>query len=89
MPEWDLSSIIDEKTQTEIEKLTVRQHTEKRISRFLCRIGWHKKTTWDSIGMMQMASVHEVTGEQFPVQYDLAMRVCMKCGSPAARLRKV
>lgn len=89
MPEkWDLSSIIDESSQAEIQKLTVRQDTEKRVSRFLCRIGWHRNANWDVVGEMQMNSINEITGEQRPVKYDLAMRVCVKCGLPTARLRK-
>lgn len=85
MPEWDLSSIINKKQQEEIEKLTTRQKTAKRMSRFLCRLGWHRNTVWNQVGEIQMANLRP-DGTEVPWEFALSMRCCTHCLVPEVKV---
>lgn len=88
MPEkWDLNSIIDEKAQEEIQKLTVRQSTASRVNRLLCRIGWHRKTIWNQVGQIQMCNIRP-DGSEAPWEFAFSMRCCTECGVPDVKIAR-
>lgn len=85
MPEWNLDSIIGTEDQAEIQKLTVRQQTQKRFGRFLCRIGWHRKTVWSHVGQIQMCNVRP-DGKEIPWEFVVNMRCCTQCQIPDVQI---
>ena len=97
MPEdskWDLSNIIGEADQAEIEKIADIGPEEPHsrlgwLERFLCRSNIHRRSRWRGVSMVTLVACNEASGKQVPYDYTMSMRVCLRCGSPQVKVKEV
>lgn len=86
--EWDLEKIITAEDQKDIAKIAEIRAVAERAEAFLCRVGWHRKTTWTEVGKIQMSNLRP-DGREIPWEFEMKMRCCMKCGVPEVRAERI